>query len=45
LRKETRRLSPAGFSWAFAARGATLTSEPFNPAFFFGADGITCEPN
>ena len=44
LRKETRRLSPAGFSWAFAARGTTLTSEPFNPTFL-GADGTTGEPN
>jgi hypothetical protein len=29
---------------AFAARGATLTGEPFNPTFF-GTDGITSEPN
>jgi hypothetical protein len=43
-RLRTRRLNPAGFSWAFAARGATLTSEPFNPTFL-GADGTTGEPN
>ena len=43
-RRRTRRLNPAGFSLALAARGATLTGEPFNPTFF-GADGITSEPN
>jgi hypothetical protein len=43
-RRRTRRLNPAGFSLALAARGGTLTGEPFNPTFF-GADGITSEPN
>jgi hypothetical protein len=43
-RLRTRRLNPAGFSLALAARGATLTGEPFNPTFF-GTDGITSEPN
>jgi len=43
-RLRTRGLNPAGFSLALAARGATLTGEPFNPTFF-GTDGITSEPN
>jgi hypothetical protein len=43
-RLRTRRLNPAGFSLAFAARGAMLTGEPFNPTFF-RTDGITSEPN
>jgi hypothetical protein len=43
-RLRTRRLNPAGFPLAFAARGAMLTGEPFNPTSF-GTDGITSEPN
>jgi hypothetical protein len=43
-RLRTRRFNPAGFPLAFAARGAMLTGEPFNPTFF-GTDGITSEPN
>src|SRR5258708_30008996 len=38
-RLRTRGVESAGFSLAFAARGATLTGEPFNPTFF-GTDGI-----
>ena len=43
-RLRTRRLNAAGFSLALAARGATLTGEPFDPTFF-AADGTTSEPN
>ena len=43
-RLRARRVESAGFSLAFAARGATLTGEPFNPTFV-GTDGIASEPN
>jgi hypothetical protein len=40
----TRRLKPAGFSFAFAVHGAMLTGEPFNRTVF-GTAGTTREPN
>jgi len=40
----TRRLNPAGFSLAFAARGAVLIGEPFNRTVF-GTAGETRELN
>jgi hypothetical protein len=42
--KPARRFTPACFSLAFAARGATLTVSPFNLTFF-GAIGTTSELN
>jgi hypothetical protein len=43
-RLRTRGLNPAGFSLALAARGATLTGEPFNRRSLVRM-GLPSEPN